>query len=618
MRTGLAGLLGGFCVGGLALLAAGAAGGETRAVIVLDATAQMNAHLGQRTKIDLARTSISGALAKLGPQAKVSLWTFGGTPQKKCEDRSEVVPGQARDAALPALTKALARIEPKAARAPSLLAVGDAIKAFGNDKQPVAAVLIAGTGDDCAPDVCAAARALHDASPQAKLTVFGLGANEKAAAAYTCAAKAMGGSFTAVKSSADLDRALRQTLADAETEAAKAAPAGETAAPASPATAPAWTPNADADKAAAAKTGDPAPALAATPTVEEKTAPQAPPQPEPNAVLSAALAPGLPPLDAGVTWEIFKMVSTPTGQIRPADAPLWLGGGGSAKAKLPDGRYKVHVTYGLATTSGEFAVEGGKTERVLSLDAGTVAAEALRSPGGEPAADAFFTLYRKSASGGSREEVARSSISPAIFQVNTGDYTLVATAGLSRLETSVRVEAGKVSVVSITLNVGTLAIKTLAAQNAQTPVSAWHRISAEGASANGKARAPVLRPAGVSPRIDLPAGAYRLETVYGAVRDIRTVNVAAGQTTAETVVLDAGEAKIALPASKQNGICAIFEAGGDRKAPPMVRAAGTEPRFILKAGRYDLECRAKDKPEPLRQAEIVVVAGEVKTTNLAD
>ncbi|MBT3070846.1 VWA domain-containing protein [Rhodomicrobium sp. Az07] len=581
MRTGLAGLLGRLCIGGLVLLPAAGAAAEARAVIVLDATAQMNAHLGGRKKIAIARASISGALAKLGPKASVSLWTFGGNPQKKCEDRADVLSGQKREASPPALTKALARIRPKASRAPALSAVEEAVKAQGGDG-PVSAVLIAGTGDDCAADVCAAARALHDAAPQAKLTVFGLGANEKAAAAYTCAANAMGGTFTAIKAPADLDKALRQTFADAQAEAAKAAPA----------------------------------ATSLSPAEDKPAAPPAPLQPEPNVVLSATLAPGLPPLDAGVTWKILKMTRTPTGQMRAAEAPLWVGAGGQAKAKLPEGRYKVNLAYGLTTADAEFAVEGSRVERTIALDAGTIAAEALKSPGGEPAAGAFFTLYRQGANG-AREEIGRSSIAPAVFQVNGGNYIIAAMAGLAKVEAPVRVEGGKVSVVSMTLNVGTLAIKALAAPAATTPVSAWHRLFADDTSPVAKPGAPLLRLSGASPRIDLPAGTYRLETVYGTIRDVRTVSVAAGRTTAENIVLDAGEAKILMPPGKQEGICAVSEAGARADAAP-IRAAGGEPRFILKAGRYDLECRAKNKPDAPRRAEIVVVAGEVKTTNLGE
>jgi hypothetical protein len=182
----------------------------------------------------------------------------------------------------------------------------------------------------------------------------------------------------------------------------------------------------------------------------------------------------------------------------------------------------------------------------------------------------------------------------------------------------VRVESGKVSVVSMALNVGTLAIRTLAAPTARTALPAWHRLFADGANPTAKAGAPLIRLSGASPRIDLPAGTYRLETVYGAIRDVRTVSVAAGRTTAENIILDAGEAKITLPSGKQDGVCAVYEAGGERAASPLVRAAGGEPHFILKAGRYDLECRAKNKPDAPRRAEIVIVAGEVKTTNLGE
>ncbi len=56
--------------------------------------------------------------------------------------------------------------------------------------------MIAGTGDDCIGDICGVAGGFNGLYPSVKLTVFGLAMNEQAAANYTCAAKAMGGSFT--------------------------------------------------------------------------------------------------------------------------------------------------------------------------------------------------------------------------------------------------------------------------------------------------------------------------------------------------------------------------------------------------------------------------------------
>lgn len=92
----------------------------------------------------------------------------------------------------------------------------------------------------------------------------------------------------------------------------------------------------------------------------------------------------------------------------------------------------------------------------------------------------------------------------------------------------------------------------------------------------------------------------------------------AGQTASKTVILNAGEAKLSLPAGKADKVCSVYEAGADRNAAPLDRAAGADMRFVLKAGRYEVECHKKGETAPGKQAQIVVVAGEVQSTKIED
>ena len=427
---------------------------------------------------------------------------------------------------------------------------------------------------------------------------------EQAAANFTCAAKAMGGAFIGVKSGADLERNLREALGHVQTAAGQ-----QKAAAVTPTNNAGGGADADAPEVPAAAAATPPPAdQPAEKDAEEKFVP--PPQLEPNVVLSATLVPGMPPLEAGVTWEIYKIQVTPTGQIRLAEAPLWVGGGGLAKAKLPEGRYGARVAYGLATGSGEFTLGTEKVEKTIALDAGTIVAEAQQAPNGPPVGDAFFVVSQKTSVG--REEVGRSSGAPALFHLNAGDYALSAFAGSATLEASVKVVAGKVSVVRMPLSLGTLEIKAFAKDGSPDLVAAWHRLSP--AVSDPKSGAlPVLRISGSSARLQLPAGSYRLETVYGNVRDESVVNIKAGQLTSQNVILNAGEAKLSLSPGKSDKVCAVYEAGADRKATPIGRAAGSDIRFILKAGRYDVECSGKGENASPKQTQISVIAGEVQS-----
>lgn len=580
--------------------ATGCFAGETRTILILDGTAQMSAKLGQQRKIDAAKSAISAAAARMAPNGSLAVWAFGTNPSKKCEDRGELVPLQPAGSAARALGKALGPVQPRAARAPVFATLQAALQSAGDAKDAsISAVLIAGTGDDCIGDICGEAKRLHTEYPNAKLTVLAAGMSEQAAANYTCAAKAMGGEFTAVKSATDLDRVLRQTLDIAANAKPLQMPAP---APAVSAPAPAPAP------AAETKPAEPAPAAAPPAPAEARPAPQPASQAEPNTVLSAVLAAGTPPLDAGVTWEIYKINTTPTGQLRVAETPAWTVGGGQAKLRLPSGRYSARASYGFASASVEFSVNGGKAEKTVSLDAGTIAAEALQAPDSPSTEDAFFVLSRRKTPA-APEPLGRSSASPAIFYVNAGEYALSASAGLAKLDADVKVEPGKVSLVRMALNVGTLDIRTFAAQGSARPVPAWHTIYSA-APGPGNAAAPLMRIAGGAHRVQLPAGRYRLETEYGSARAETMVSVEAGKTASQDVILDAGEAQIGVPPGKPAQICAVFEAGAGRGAGPTGRAAGTSISFILKAGVYDLVCAAKGAAAPAKPVQIKVVAGE--------
>jgi hypothetical protein len=589
----------------------------SRTVFILDATAQMSAKLGQQRKIDAVKTAVAGAVSRLDPAASVSVWAIGTNPAKKCEDRGQLVPLQPASKAAAAISKALGPVEPRAARAPIFGTLQAALEALGENKDTaISAVLIAGTGDDCTGDICSEAARLHSAYPNAKLSVLGIGMSEQSAANFTCAAKAMGGGFTAVKSASELDKVLKQTLEIP----ANAKPLNAT----DQAPAAANTPTKAAEAGASAKQSDTAPGIAAEPgekpapaDTEAIVVPQPPaPPPDANTVLSAVMGPGTPPLDAGVTWEIYKINTTPTGQLRIAESPSWIGGGGQARLKLAEGQYTAYATFGFAKGSGDFTIATGKTDTAINLGAGTIAAEALQTPGGQPASDVFFILYRRKGPT-ALEELGRSSETPAIFHVNAGEYVLSALAGIAKRDASIKVEAGKVSAVRMPLDMGILELNAFAAEGQSKPVPAWHSIYTAVPEA-GKTPGPLLKIAGGSHRVQLPAGNYRVETVYGNVREVTTVSVSAGQTVTRNVVLNAGEAKISVPAGKPAPVCSVYANGQDRNAGPAARVAGVEMSLILKAGSYELECRANGDKSPPKQAQFLVAAGETRIAKIGE
>ncbi len=132
------------------------------------------------------------------------------------------------------------------------------------------------------------------------------------------------------------------------------------------------------------------------------------------------------------------------------------------------------MTYGFATVISEFAVGPGIGEKAISLEAGTIAAEALQAEGGQAADGAFFVLSQ--GKNGTQELVGKSSQIPAIFHVSTGEYVLTASAGLAKLTATVKVEPGKVSLVRMVLGAGTLDVKTFTAAGSPKNARAWHML----------------------------------------------------------------------------------------------------------------------------------------------
>ncbi len=92
--------------------------GQGKTVLVIDATAQMGAKLGQVRKIDAVKTAAGDAASRMDPQSALAVWAFGTDPARKCEDKAALVPLQPAGTAARALDKALSPVQPKAGRAP--------------------------------------------------------------------------------------------------------------------------------------------------------------------------------------------------------------------------------------------------------------------------------------------------------------------------------------------------------------------------------------------------------------------------------------------------------------------------------------------------------------------
>jgi hypothetical protein len=184
-------------------------------------------------------------------------------------------------------------------------------------------------------------------------------------------------------------------------------------------------------------------------------------------------------------------------------------------------------------------------------------------------------------------------------------------AGAAGREATVAVEPGKISNLPVALDLGVLEIETALppAAAARSPLAVWHRLYRQG---EGSGKPPVINIEGSKARIELPAGAYKLQTIFGGFEVETAVTVRAGDVTRQAVAVVAGEAKVNALPGKGRRACDAFEAGKDRKSGPRARAAGVDLSFILEPGLYDIVCRRTDVPSEIAEGRVQVVAGETQ------
>lgn len=335
------------------------------------------------------------------------------------------------------------------------------------------------------------------------------------------------------------------------------------------------------------------------------------PAPLPNNVrLTAVLSPGGLAITSGLSWRIERTKQPQAAAVKEAPA-VWSGPGAEAALRLAEGDYIVKVRYGLAEATHALKVQNGQTvTEAVPLNAGLIAARALNVPGGTVLSPAFFTV--SSTGAGERREIGRSSAEPATFHLNAGRYLLRAEAGLASLETEVDVEAGKVTAVDVALNVGSLELKAFATAGDPKLLPATHNVYSADDPARERGR-PLLRIAGATHRVELPAGSYRIETLAGLARQESVVAITPGQITSQGVVLNAGELKVepAKEPGAEPETCAVYTVGTFRVSQdPIARASGPNPSFILPAGSYRLTCQPAGQPKPVRSWSGDVRAGQ--------
>lgn len=319
-----------------------------------------------------------------------------------------------------------------------------------------------------------------------------------------------------------------------------------------------------------------------------------------NVSMKAVLAPGAPALSEGLSWRVLS-AAQPAAERKL----IWSGSGAEPKIHLEPGRYLVEAVYGLAAGRQEIRVEEGKRlHTTVSLNAGTVRAKGAAVPGGPALDDMFFILRKDGVNGAAGPkaqdaaaptpaDVGRSALAEALFHVPAGSYRLIARHGLATAEVPLTVEAGRATDTEAVMNTGILTLSARAERDGPA-LSGVQFFVFDG---NGNDGRLIVRSNRDEPEFSLPAGKYRIAAELGLAREERLLELSAGGSHSETLVLDAGALKLSSMRAvdgqplDRNLLYKVFRLSGGEGTPNQALATLTaaSPTLFLKHGKYRVE-----------------------------
>lgn len=188
------------------------AGAQTpRAMLVVDGSNSMWGQIDGTAKITIAREVVRDLLADLPADMALGLTAYGHRRSGDCTDVEVLVePGQDSRSAI---THELDQLIPRG-KTPMAEALRQAAESLGAKSGPATVILVSDGVETCAPDVCAAVRALNDHSVDLTAHVIGFDIRDQAAhEQFACVAKSTGGRYLSVDNAEELSAALMATTA---------------------------------------------------------------------------------------------------------------------------------------------------------------------------------------------------------------------------------------------------------------------------------------------------------------------------------------------------------------------------------------------------------------------
>lgn len=502
------------------------------AILILDASGSMWGQIDGQTKISAARKAVDSILSKWKPNDRLGLMAYGHRTKGDCRDIELVVPVGNFDANK--IRSAVRALNPKG-KTPMADSLRAAAQALRSTENKATVILVSDGIETCSPDPCAVAADLKKAGVNFTAHVIGFDVTDPTAKSQLqCIARATGGVYLDASNASGLEQALGRAV-----EAAQGA----------------------------------------------QVQSQAPARPEPDPLANknfrgiARLVAGADPISdtrSDVSWTFFK---PNRGEKGDYIATVY---GSPAADAIEPGEYLVAVKYGYVEREFPFKVEKGRVSTLdVALDAGYVTSEGAVEGAGK-ADGVTWEVHR---AGG--EYVATDYDAVPKFVLAAGEYKLTLTKGASKNEKSFSLVAGDSINVSMTLDVGKLAVSAVYAQSGP---KVERGIAVE---VRRPAKNDTEQPVWIATnydaisQFDLPAGRYEVVVGVDYAKRIFPVEVKSGDTTRVNFNIEAGVLGTNVP---DGSTVEIFEA--ERDINNQRTWIGTyydaEKSVALNAGNYNV------------------------------
>ncbi|PWW04257.1 Ca-activated chloride channel family protein [Hoeflea marina] len=525
-----------------------AASANDKAIIVLDASGSMWGQIDGKTKIEIARQTLTEVLGGIPDTLDLGLIAYGHREKGSCSDIEEIVrpePGT-RDA----ISAAVRKLNPKG-KTPIADAVEQAAISLAYTEDKATVIVITDGIETCNADPCALASELEAAGIDFTAHVIGFGLTAEEGRKVACLAENTGGRYLQASNAAELAGALTETVA------AQPAPAPE-------------------------------PAPKPQPEMLEK-----------NILFTASLTAESSDNDPEGTWEAFLMNGDTPGKdnvLYSYAMPL--------SEHLDPGRYLVRFSKDLVKV--EQVVETSATElltRNFVLDAGIIRVSVAADEAAEVDDSARFDIK---VAGGETGGYGQGT-----FVVPAGDVQLTASLGEASTEESLVLKAGEVVDRKLVAAAGVLAADVTYSDGGPLVEDGSLRVDVLSAkmSIDGK-RKDITGGYGPGNRFKLAPGDYLLRAELGAASVEEPVTVKKGEMTPVSVNLNAGVLNVRAPGAYRIDILpAKADLQGRRE--PIGGSYGEEFQITAPPGDYKaVATMSGDGQAPDKELPVSVSAAE--------